>query len=384
MTDRHGGTAAVADLALTSRQNHAAPGIHKTHIRRHQHQGFGQGLGCQQPVKGVAVDGLESSMAAVSRLSGSLHFYVTSAKAWSHSLDLGMAAAVGRVLRRLPHFRESLIHTGQHHDYAMSQVFFDELGIPAPDENLGVSGGDHGNMTGRIPVALEPRLKALAPDIVLVYGDTNSTLAAALAAAKLHVPVAHVEAGLRSFDRRMPEEINRVLTDQVATWLFCPTQTAVANLGAEGIVKGVFHVGDVMYDTLMHASERAGQGQSILDRLALQAGSYAVATIHRAANTDAPDGLSSICSYLDALASQHAIVLPLHPRTRQAMQLCGVSLRNVSMIEPLGYLDMITLVQGSTGVLTDSGGLQKESYFLGKPCVTLRDETEWVETIEHG
>jgi UDP-GlcNAc3NAcA epimerase len=294
------------------------------------------------------------------------------------------AAAVSRALRQTVGMRESLIHTGQHYDYGMSQVFFDELGIPEPSENLGVAGGSHGDMTGRLLIALEPCIAALRPEIVVVYGDTNSTLAAALAASKLHVPVAHIEAGLRSFDRRMPEEINRVVVDHVSTWAFCPTRTAVENLAAEGVRKGVVHVGDVMYDTLLHASRLALQRRSAAARLGLAAGNFVVATIHRAANTDDTAQLARVCTYLDELALEQVVVLPLHPRTRLAMQSAGLILERVKVIEPLGYLDMISLVQGASCVYTDSGGLQKEAYFLDTPCVTMRDETEWVETIANG
>ena len=266
----------------------------------------------------------------------------------------------------------------------MSQKFFRELELPEPAHHLGIRGGGHGAMTGRMLEALEPILQAERPDAVLVYGDTNSTLAGALAAAKLNIPVAHVEAGLRSFNRRMPEEINRVLTDHVSTLLYCPTSAAVENLGNEGITLGVEKVGDVMYDAALHAAVRARDESRILDRLGLADGAFAVATIHRAENTDDPEILSQILDYLRDHAASEPIVLPLHPRTRHAVERAGLSLDGLTVVPPCSYLDTHRLLQGATTVYTDSGGLQKEAYFHRTPCVTLRGETEWVETVESG
>ena len=293
------------------------------------------------------------------------------------------AAPVSKAIADRDGIEECIVHTGQHFDDRMSQVFFDELAIPAPQYNLGIGGGPHGQNTGRMLEGVERVLLETRPDRVLVYGDTDSTLAGALAAAKLHIPVAHVEAGLRSFNRRMPEELNRVLTDHVSTHLFCPTRTAVANLAAEGITRGVHHVGDVMYDATLRAAERA-QGRTTLEALGLREGEYSVATVHRAENTDDPARLQAIIDYLRAHAETRPIVLPIHPRTRQAIARLGLATTGLRVVEPLGYLDMARLLAGCVDVLTDSGGLQKEAYFHRKPCVTLRDETEWVETVDAG
>ncbi len=292
------------------------------------------------------------------------------------------AAPVSRALRQ--QHTEVLIHTGQHYDDAMSAVFFRELEIPAPDVNLGIGSGPHGQQTGAMLAGIEEVLLAEQPDWALVYGDTNSTLAGALAAAKLHIPLAHVEAGLRSFNRRMPEEINRVLTDHVSTLLFCPTQTAVNNLAAEGIAQGVHLVGDVMHEALLWAAERARTRSTILVRLGLQEKVYLLATVHRAENTDDPARLRAI---LDAFAAlDEPIVFPVHPRTQARIEALGLKskFRNLKSIAPVGYLDMVQLEQSARMILTDSGGIQKEAYWLGVPCVTLRDETEWVETVEAG
>ena len=294
------------------------------------------------------------------------------------------AAPVSRALAERPGVSETIVHTGQHFDPEMSQTFFRELELPEPAYNLGIHGGGHGAMTGRMLEALEPVLQAERPDAVLVYGDTNSTLAGALAAAKLHIPVAHVEAGLRSFNRRMPEEINRVLTDHVSTLLYCPTGTAVENLAREGIGAGIENVGDVMYDATLHAAARACACSRILERLGLADGAYAVATVHRAENTDDPETLAQILDYLRERADGQALVLPLHPRTRRAVEGAGLSLDGLRAVPPCGYLDMHRLLQGAAAVYTDSGGLQKEAYFHRTPCVTLRSETEWVETVEKG
>jgi UDP-GlcNAc3NAcA epimerase len=294
------------------------------------------------------------------------------------------ASAVSRALRGHGEVREVLVHTGQHFDPEMSDLFFEELDIPRPDHHLAISGGSHGDMTGRMLAALDPLVALEKPDWMLVYGDTNSTLAGALSAAKLHVPIAHVEAGLRSFNRRMPEEINRVLTDHVSTLLFCPTRKAVDNLRAEGIEAGVLHVGDVMYDATLKAKTIAAAWSSILERLRLREGDYAVATVHRAESTDDPAALAAVVGWLKRRAEDMPVVLPAHPRLRKAAQDHGVSLDGLLAIDPVGYIDMTRLLMGCVNVFTDSGGLQKEAYFHGKPCVTLRTETEWVETIDAG
>jgi len=294
------------------------------------------------------------------------------------------AAAVSRLLRLQA--TEILVHTGQNYDQNMSEVFFDELEIPAPEYHLGVGSGSHGAQTGEMLARVEKVLLTERPDWVLVYGDTNSTLAGALAAAKLHIPVAHVEAGLRSFNRDMPEEINRVLTDHVSDLLFCPSETAVRNLAQEGITRGVHVVGDVMADTLYFAASRAEERSDILNRLKLLPGSYLLETIHRAENTDDPERLESILQAF--VAVNETLIFPLHPRTRKRIDELGLHsvLQNsqVRLINPVGYLDMVCLEQSARLILTDSGGIQKEAYWLKVPCITLRDETEWVETVDAG
>jgi UDP-GlcNAc3NAcA epimerase len=293
------------------------------------------------------------------------------------------AAPVSRALRT-KHV-EVLIHTGQHYDYGMSQVFFDELQMPEPDANLGVGSGSHAWQTGEMLIGLEKVLVAERPDWVLVYGDTNSTLAGALAAAKLRIPVAHVEAGLRSFNRAMPEEHNRVLADHCSDLLFCPTQTAVDNLAREGITRGVHLVGDVMYDAALQHGEIARQRSPIVEEQHLSRGAYALATIHRPYNADDP---SRLCDILAAFAAlDMPIVFPIHPRTRDLLASIGSpqsAIGNLQSVNPLGYLDMLALEQAAALILTDSGGVQKEAYFFGVPCVTLRPETEWVETVAAG
>jgi UDP-GlcNAc3NAcA epimerase len=266
----------------------------------------------------------------------------------------------------------------------MSDVFFNELDIPAPAHMLDIHGGGHGEMTGRMLSAIEPVLIAEKPDWVVVYGDTNSTLAGALAAAKLHIPIAHVEAGLRSFNRRMPEEVNRVLTDHISTLQLCPTRAAVESLDREGIRKGVHHIGDVMYDATLFAADRAEKTSNILNALKVDHKSYTVATVHRPENTDSPERLKAVISYLRKQAESHPIVFPLHPRTRQYAEHVGIGLEGLMVIDPVGYIDMAKLLQGACAVFTDSGGLQKEAYFHRVPCITMRGETEWVETITHG
>lgn len=298
------------------------------------------------------------------------------------------AAAVSRVIRdrHAGEIEELLVHTGQHYDENMSQVFFDELGIPRPRYNLEISGGNHGAMTGRMLESIENVLLQEKPDWVLIYGDTNSTLAGALAAAKLHMPVAHVEAGLRSFNMRMPEEINRILADRVSSMLFCPTETAVANLRAEGITNGVHNIGDVMYDVALFYRDQARRQSKCLQKFGLEVGGFALATCHRAENTDNLDRLSGIVSALAKIAETLPVVLPLHPRTRKLLADHGLTgmLGSVKVTEPLPFLDMVALEQAAKVIFTDSGGVQKEAFFYGVPCITMRDETEWVETVSTG
>lgn len=294
------------------------------------------------------------------------------------------AAAVSRALAATGDFRELLVHTGQHFDGAMSDVFFRELGLAEPYVNLDIHGGGHGAMTGRMLEALERTIEMERPDWVLVYGDTNSTLAGALAASKLHVPVAHVEAGLRSFNRGMPEEINRVVTDHVSDLLLCPTRTAAANLEREGVTKGVHVIGDVMYDACLAAGRSAGHKTDILQALRVAPDTFAVATVHRAENVDHPQQLGAVLDYLKGHAATETVVFPIHPRTRDAVSRLRLSTEPLLVCSPLSYLEMTQLLTNCTTVFTDSGGLQKEAYFHGKPCVTLRDETEWVETVECG
>lgn len=280
---------------------------------------------------------------------------------------------------------ELMIHTGQHYDSGMSDVFFEELGIPRPAWHLGISGGGHGAMTGAMLQALEPVLQDERPAWVLVYGDTNSTLAGALAAAKLQIPVAHVEAGLRSFNRRMPEEHNRVVVDHLSDLLFTPTDAATARLREEGIPAGwIWQVGDVMFDAALYYAERAAERSDVLARHGLEAGNYVLATVHRAENTDDPDRLRAIIAGLDRVARNLPVVLPLHPRTRAALQREALTARAIYMIDPVGYLDMVALESRAAVIATDSGGVQKEACFHGVPCVTLRDETEWVELVGLG
>jgi len=294
------------------------------------------------------------------------------------------AAPVSHAFRRAGDVREILVHTGQHFDAAMSEIFFEELDIAPPAHNLEVNSLGHGAMTGRMLEKLEAVMQTEKPDAVMIYGDTNSTVAGALAAAKLHIPVAHVEAGLRSFNRRMPEEINRVVADHLSALLLSPTQTGVDNLRLEGITEGVHHVGDVMYDITLTAVARARGQSAILAREELTPGAYQVATIHRAENTDDPERFERVLSWLERAAKASPVIMPVHPRTRKLLEARGRSLANVRLIAPLGYLDMAWLVNQSAGVMTDSGGLQKEAYFHRVPCTTLRDETEWVETVAAG
>jgi UDP-GlcNAc3NAcA epimerase len=295
------------------------------------------------------------------------------------------AAPVSRAFAATPGIDEQIIHTGQHFDPWMSDIFFEELGIPVPSHHLGVSGGGHGAMTGAMLQALEPLLESERPDWVLVYGDTNSTLAGALAAAKLHIPVAHVEAGLRSFNRRMPEEQNRIVTDHLADMLFTPTDTATSNLLGEGVSQNKIHqLGDVMFDAALYCARRAADRSRVLAELGLRAGGYVLATIHRAENTDVEGRLRIIFDGLNRIATELPVVLPLHPRTRKAILNYNVEPAHIKLIDPVGYLDMVALESNAAVIATDSGGVQKEAFFHGVPCVTLRDETEWVELVEAG
>lgn len=282
--------------------------------------------------------------------------------------------------------REIGVHTGQHFDDNMAGVFFRELAIPQPAAMLNIAGGPHGQMTGRMLEATEAVLVETKPDAVIVFGDTNSTLAGALAGAKLGIPLVHVEAGLRSFNRAMPEEINRVVADHVSQLLLCPTTSAVANLAREGITRGVHHVGDLMYDCTLAVMPIIRQRSKILETLSLAPDRYILATVHRAENTADRASLSAIMDYLRELAGDRTIVFPLHPRTRAAAEAMGVRLGglNVRLLEPLGYFDTQMLLSHAALLATDSGGMQKEAYFHRVPCVTLRRETEWVETIEAG
>lgn len=296
------------------------------------------------------------------------------------------AATVSRALRAGGSRREILIHTGQHYDENMSEVFFRELRIARPDYDLGVGSGPQGAQTGRMLEKIEEVLIREAPEGVVVYGDTNSTLAAALAATKLHIPVAHVEAGLRSFNRAMPEETNRLVADHVASLLFAPTEAAVQNLLREGISQAEIHlVGDVMYDAALHFAARAEAESRVLDRLGVARGSYVLATIHRAENADNQERLAAIFGALEALSADLPVVVPLHPRTRKALAgFRGPSTEGLRLIDPVGYLDMTMLETHATLIVTDSGGVQKEAFFHGVRCVTLRTETEWVELVENG
>jgi UDP-GlcNAc3NAcA epimerase len=293
------------------------------------------------------------------------------------------ASVVSRAIAQEPNLQEVLVHTGQHFDANMSEVFFNQLGIPRPHHQLAIHGGGHGEMTGRMLIEIERILLTERPDRVLAYGDTNSTLAGALAAAKLHIPVAHVEAGLRSFNMQMPEEINRILTDQLSDILFCPTQAALDNLAREGFANKpvqVLQVGDVMQDAALLFAQAAAHGLTS----SVTGEGFILATLHRAENTDDPARLTSIVSALNTLhASLAPVVLPLHPRTRAAIAKSGLSL-DVQVIDPAGYLEMVDLLRRCALVLTDSGGVQKEAFFFGKACVTMRDQTEWVELVEVG
>ncbi len=283
--------------------------------------------------------------------------------------------------------KQIIVHTGQHYDLEMSKNFFEELRLPEPDYNLGVGSAGHGEQTGKMLKKMEEVLVFEKPDLVIVYGDTNSTLAGALASAKLGIPVAHVEAGLRSFNRNMPEEINRLLVDHLSSYLFCPTQTAVTNLKEEGIEKGVYLVGDVMYDALRSNLKVAQKSSRILRKLNLKTKAYLLVTIHRAQNTDRKENLGKLVSILSCLPKR--AVFPVHPRAKKKLVEFGfwnrlIHQERLSLIGPVGYLDMLVLEKNAFLILTDSGGVQKEAMFLETPCLTLRDETEWGETVESG
>ena len=291
------------------------------------------------------------------------------------------AATISRAVSTSNDLSEVIVHTGQHYDPNMSDVFFEELSIPKPDYNLKLGGGNHGEMTGRMLGELEKVMLDEKPDIVLVFGDTNTTLAGALAAAKLHFPVVHVEAGLRSFNRLMPEEINRVLTDHVSDVLFVPTETARRNLANEGLPGDrVYLVGDVMYDAAIFYRDRARQ-PAFFAKQQLTSGKYILATIHRPENTDSPERLAGILRGLGR--AKQRVVLPLHPRTRQSIERMGIELPpSIVLTDPVGYLEMVWLEVNASMIATDSGGVQKEAYFHDKPCITLRDETEWIELVD--
>jgi UDP-N-acetylglucosamine 2-epimerase len=291
-------------------------------------------------------------------------------------------APVSRETRK--EMEEIIIHTGQHYDYEMDRIFFQELGIPDPDYHLGIGSGTHGRQTGEMLKVIEEILLKEQPDIALVFGDTNTTLAGALAAAKLHIPVAHVEAGLRSFNKKMPEEVNRVLVDHCSDFLFCPTKTAVENLHKESIADGVSLTGDVMLDILQECIHIAEKSSKILEELELRPKEYFLATVHRAENTDDPEKLQNIA---EALSSIENVIFPCHPRTKKRLEdlrLWDQMRECVQIINPVGYLDMLLLEKNAYKILTDSGGVQKEAYMLQTPCITMRDETEWVETVEDG
>jgi UDP-GlcNAc3NAcA epimerase len=296
------------------------------------------------------------------------------------------AAAVSREIAKHPGITEIIVHTGQHFDRNMSEIFFHEMEIPEPHYCLEVHSLSHGAMTGRMLEKIEEVLVTERPDFVMVYGDTNSTLAGALAAKKLHIRVIHVEAGLRSFNMRMPEEINRVLTDRISDILCCPTDAAMANLDREGFFSfpcSVMKTGDVMLDAAQYYRARAAEKSDILNQLGLAGKQFALCTIHRAENTDDLRRLSAIINALNAISGEMAVVLPLHPRTARILAESNLEL-SFDAIDPVGYFDMLMLLDYSAIVLTDSGGVQKEAFFFGKPCVTLRDETEWVELVEQG
>jgi len=299
------------------------------------------------------------------------------------------AGAVSREISKYKKINEIIIHTGQHYDFNMSDIFFDEMKIPKPDYFLGIGGKSHGAMTGQMIEKIEEVVLSEEPDWIVVYGDTNSTLAGAIVASKLHIKLAHIESGLRSFNMKMPEEVNRILTDRVSSILFCPTDVAVENLKKEGFPyvtssgkkQKVVKVGDVMYDAALYYKQFAKKPQ--LDNL-LEDNEFVLCTIHRAENTDSENRLRSILEALEEIAQDKQIILPLHPRTKNILKKLKINVKNLTVIDPVGYLEMIWLLDKCELVMTDSGGLQKEAYFFNKKCITLRDETEWVELVECG
>lgn len=298
--------------------------------------------------------------------------------------QLVKVAPVSRELRK--YVKEILVNTGQHYDHNMAGIFFDELHIPKPDYDLGIGSASHGKQTGEMLKKIEEVILQERPDAVLVYGDTNSTLAGALAASKLHIPLIHVEAGLRSYNKKMPEEINRVLTDHVSNLLFAPTEKAVDNLRKESIIENVFNVGDVMYDAFLYNSALAEEKYS-LEKFGLESKKYLLATVHRAENTDSKENLQAIFESFSKL--EDTVFLPLHPRTKHKLEEYGLTeivqkADNIKIVEPVSYLEMLLLEKHAKAIVTDSGGVQKEAYFAKVPCLTLRTETEWVETVEVG
>ena len=298
------------------------------------------------------------------------------------------AASLSRYLKKMPDIdvKEIILHTGQHYDSNMSEEFFSELNIPTPDYNLQVGSDTPARQTAKMMMGIEDIVLKEWPDFILIYGDTNSTIAGALVGAKLHIPIAHVEAGLRSYDREMPEEINRVVSDAVSTILFCPTQIAVNNLKREGITKGVYNVGDIMLETYLYYKDQAQKKSEILNKLNLKTKEFVLCTIHRASNTDNTENLKNI--FIGLTSSREAIILPLHPRTKKKINQNEYLKKyigpNIKIIDPIGYFDMICLEANAKKIVTDSGGVQKEAYFNKVPCITLRENTEWVETVEEG
>jgi UDP-GlcNAc3NAcA epimerase len=294
------------------------------------------------------------------------------------------AAVTSQAMAALGTIEEQIIHTGQHYNPDMSDVFFDELNIPAPIRNLNISGGPHGEMTGRMIEAIEAVLIAERPDAVVVFGDTNSTLAGTLAAVKLGLPIFHIEAGLRSYRKEMPEEVNRIITDRLSALLLCPTRQAVENLKREGLTDGVRFVGDVMFDAVLLARREGPKSSEVLAKHGVEQGPYSIATLHRAESTASQEALESRLRYLSEQATGSRILFPVHPRTRLALSRYGLSTGPLVVLPPVSYLELQGLLDAAELVFTDSGGLQKEAYFHGKPCITLRDETEWTETVAHG
>jgi UDP-GlcNAc3NAcA epimerase len=285
------------------------------------------------------------------------------------------------------YFKEVIVHTGQHYDENMSNIFFNEMGIPKPDYNLEIGSGSHGQQTGEMLIGLEVVMLKEKPDYVVVFGDTNSTIAGALAAAKLHIPIGHIEAGLRSFNRNMPEEINRIATDVISSQLFCPTDNAVELLEKEGIVNEVYQCGDIMYDAMLHFLPCSDEKSQIIDELGLKKHEYFLFTMHRPENTDHPDRIKAIFKGLEAC--DKPIIYPVHPRMRSVLEKPEIAkivskIEHLRLIDPVGYLDMIKLEKNASKIITDSGGMQKEAYFVKRPCITIRDESEWVETIDAG